>query len=438
MVAGRELPDAPGTGQRRAYGYTAAAQEEHAYQGIRTMKAESPPGDHPQLVVEAFNDPVGEPGFDVGEDAVLVFPDSSSGLYEGSELGAGGPGEPAVQFLECGVFGGLFEDGREGFLEQVGAVQRGVVFLDRGELIPLLGGEVPWVFEQGVSGLLDRGGLLGIVALLEAADFVPAYLVDSLRSELEDVKEVKDDLRIWRLGLYGLDESGGHVDGDELDLACPVFSELIEESVERLGALALGSPDDAVFIMVDDSSDVAVPFAKAELIDADALEAVEPMGVELVGDNALYDIAYGPPRDAHHPGHFGLVGDLGEVGGHLFKVPGEAAIGPGPGNQFDTNTAAGTLHAPWNVFDDDPDRADTEVDPAHRFVPVVIAGTDLVAARAAWDLPRRPHPNDKRQTIKIEPFDEKTGNPDQFSDKLVGAHVFLPAFRALLQTPESR
>ena len=438
-VIGREdLPGAPWSGKRRVHRHAAAAQEEHADQGVGAMEAEGPIDDHSQLVVEALDDTVGEPGFDVGENIVLVLSNGLGGRDERFEPGARGPGEPSIQFPLGVVEGGLFEDGGEGLLEQVGAVEGGVVLLDRGELIPLLGAEVPGVLEQGVPGLLDRGGFFGSVKLFEVVDLISADLIDSIGSESEDVEEVEDDLSPRHLGLYGLDEGGGHIDGDDLNHSRPFLSELIEESVKCLGVLTLGGPDDAMLVVIDDGGDVAMALAKADLVDADTLETVEPPWVESFGDDALDDVAHGAPGDAHHPGDLCLVGDLGEVGGHLFEGSGETAAGPCPGNQLYTDAAVRTLHAPWCVFEDEPDRADTEVNPADWITTAVVAGADLPAAGTARPAPGRLHREDDTDLLKIYSGDEKTGDSDQDSGKLGDAHGFFPAFGRFCEHQKAR
>ena len=111
------LPGTPWAREGRFGCYAAAAQEEHSDEGARAVKTEGAPGDHSQFVVEPFDDPVGESGFDVGEDAVFVFADCLGGRYEGAELGSGSPCEPTVQLFSGGVGTGFIEDSGEGFLE---------------------------------------------------------------------------------------------------------------------------------------------------------------------------------------------------------------------------------------------------------------------------------------------------------------------------------
>jgi len=157
------LPSTPRTRQRRVGSYTSAGEEEHSDESAGTVKPESAAGDHSELVVEAFGETVGKLGVDVGEDAIFVFSDGFCCFHERFEFGAGGPGEPAVQLLFGVIAGGFFEDGGERFLEQVGTIERSVVFLDSAELVPLFGAEVPWVFEQNESRLLDCGSFGRIV-----------------------------------------------------------------------------------------------------------------------------------------------------------------------------------------------------------------------------------------------------------------------------------
>jgi len=177
-----DLPSTPRAGQWRIGGYAPTGEEEHSDESTGTVKPESAAGDHSELVVEAFGETIGEFGVDVGEDAIFVFPDGSCCFHERFEFGAGGPGEPAVKLFFGVVTGSFFEDGGEGFLEQVGTIERSVVFLDSAELVPLFGAEVPWIFEQNESRLLDCGGLGRIVEFLEATHHLPAYFVNSFGS----------------------------------------------------------------------------------------------------------------------------------------------------------------------------------------------------------------------------------------------------------------
>ncbi len=428
------LPVTPGSREGRFYHHTPAAQEEHTYQGIRAVKSEGASGDHSQLVVEAFDEAVGEPGFDIGEDAVFVFADSLCGCNERPEFGSGGPGEPTVQLLSGLVLGGFVEDGGEGFLEQVGAVEGGVVLLDSGELVPLLGGEIPGILEQGVSGFLYRGGFFGVVEFLEITDHLPSYFVDGVGGELLHVESIEDDLCLWCFGLDGLDECGGHVDGDAFEQGGALLPQLVEKGVEGLGAFPLGGPDNTFGVVVDDGGDVFVPLAKAELVDAYVPELVEPFGVEFVGDDALYDVSHGAPGDAHHTRYLGLVGDLGEVCGHLLEGSCEATPRPSPRDQLHADSAVGTLHASRGVLEDEPHRADAEVDPSDRLVAMVVAGAYPPALGASRQTPGGFHRKNDTGVTKVDTGDEKAGYTDKDSGKLGDAHCSPPLSGVLVDT----
>ena len=63
-----------------------AAKVEHADQGLRTVEAEGASRDHAQLVVESFDDAVGEPLLELGDDVVEVLADDACRLHERLEL----------------------------------------------------------------------------------------------------------------------------------------------------------------------------------------------------------------------------------------------------------------------------------------------------------------------------------------------------------------
>ena len=417
------LPGAPGSRQRRIDGNAAAAKKEHSNQGACAVETEGASGDHSQLVIESFDEAVGEFRRNVSEDAGLVLTNRPCDLDEGFELGAGSPGEPTLQLAGGVIRGGFQEYRSEGFLEQVSAIEGCIVLLDSGEFVPLFVGKVPRVFEQGVPGLFDRSGFFSVVDRPELPNFFSPHVVDSFGCELEDVEEVVNDFGFRCLVPNGLGEGGGHIDGDDFDLLGPLLPELFEECVEGFGALTLFGPDDAARFVVDDSGNVAMVLSIAEFVHADALEAVESFRVELVGNDAFYDVAHGAPGDAHHFCDLCLVGNLCEIGGHLFEGPGEAAPRPRPWDHLHADAAVRALYAPRSVFEDEPHRADTEMYPPDRFAAMVVPGTYPPALRAARQTPGRLHRQNDTIFPEVDSCNEKTGNPNQNSGKLCDAHV---------------
>ncbi len=432
------LPSAPGAGESWVGDYTAASEKEHSYESTGAVKSESTTGDHSEFVIEAFGESVGEFGFDVGEDAVFVFSDGSCCLHERCESGARGPGKPAIQFFLGIGDARFFEDGGKGFLEQVGAVERSVVFLDGAEFVPFFRGEIPRVFEQCETGLLDRSGLFGIVELLEATDHSSSHFVDIFGSEFEYVEEVENDLRLWCFVPDGLDVTAGHVDGDGFYFCQAFRTEFIEECVESIRALSLSSPNDTFADVVYNGGDVAVPFSVAEFVDADLFQIIESLGVELIVDDSFDDVSDGTPGNTHNPGDVGFVGNLSEIRRHLLEGSSEATICPCPRNKLDTDVAVRAFYSSRRVFKNNPGYTDAEVYPSHGSVAMIVAWPDLLTFRTTRVSPGWFDSDDKTISIKIDTFDEKTGNPDKFSDKLVGAHCFLPGFGGFCRHPKTR
>jgi hypothetical protein len=65
-----------------------AAEEDHPDEGLVRVKPIRPTGDHPDLGVEAFDETVGQPSSDVGQDAGQVLADRAGRLDEGRKLRA--------------------------------------------------------------------------------------------------------------------------------------------------------------------------------------------------------------------------------------------------------------------------------------------------------------------------------------------------------------
>ena len=67
---------------------SAAAEEEHRDQRLRGVEAEGAASDHSQTIVEAFDDTVGQPVADVGQDSVAMLADGAGDADERLEARA--------------------------------------------------------------------------------------------------------------------------------------------------------------------------------------------------------------------------------------------------------------------------------------------------------------------------------------------------------------
>ena len=308
------------------------------------------------------------------------------------------------------------------------------MFLDRRELVPLLGFEVPWVFEQGVLGFLDSSSFFGGVEVFEFVDLLSTHLVNSLGSELEDVKKIKNDLRPRHLGLDGLDETCGHVDGNGFEFGAAFGTEFVEEGVESVGVLSLGSPNDSFADVVYDCGDVAMPLSVAEFVDTDAFQIIESLGVQLVFHDPLNDVSYSPPGYSHNSGNLGFVGDLSQVSGHLLEGSGETTIRPCPRNKLYADAAVGTFHSPRRIFEHDSHGTKTEMYPTRWIFAMIVAWTNLAAPRTTRFFPGRSYTDYDTIALKSDASYEKIGNVDKNSGKLVDAHCFPSVLRVVVDT----
>jgi len=68
-----------------------------------------------------------------------------------------------------------------------------------------------------------------------------AHLVDGFVGHLLNVKSVENDLCLRDLFPHGTDECRGHVHGDDLDLFALLQPQFLEEGIEGVRALALGT-----------------------------------------------------------------------------------------------------------------------------------------------------------------------------------------------------
>jgi hypothetical protein len=120
-------------------------------------------------------------------------------------------------------------------------------------------------------------------------------------------------------------------------------AQLREELVEGGGVLAGPPPHDLLTAMVGDQGQVVVALLPADLVDPDVDQAVQPVGVQLVGDDSLADPPDGVPVQAQEPGDRGLVGPGGQERGHVLQVAGEPAAVPGKGHRLSHHPMGGAV-----------------------------------------------------------------------------------------------
>jgi hypothetical protein len=131
------------------------------------------------------------------------------------------------------------------------------------------------------------------------------------------VERVKADLRIRDGGADGAPVLAAHVDRHGADGGLAV-AELVEEALQSGAVAARRAPHDGAAAVIGDRGQEAVTAPVADLIDADAQQAVEAVAVEVVGDDALHDCANGAPADPQQPG------DRRER--HLLAQPGDRVL----------------------------------------------------------------------------------------------------------------
>jgi hypothetical protein len=134
-------------------------------------------------------------------------------------------------------------------------------------------------------------------------------------------------------------------------------------------------PDDAAAVVVGDDRDVLVVTAVAQLVDADSLQAAEPVLRPEPCDDALDDQADGLPGDRHHRRDRRLVGALREVRHDLLERVREARACRRPRHHLRRHAASWALDAPRLILERDGETADVEVPP--------LATSPVVARRAA-------------------------------------------------------
>ena len=113
------------------------------------MEAVGSAGEQASLVVEAFDNAVGEPVADIRDDVVEMLADRFRGVDEGRQTRTAGPGEPLLELGLDDVWLTPIEDGGEVLLEEIGTIESCIVFLQSDMRSPWLGVRFQGFFSSG-------------------------------------------------------------------------------------------------------------------------------------------------------------------------------------------------------------------------------------------------------------------------------------------------
>jgi hypothetical protein len=138
----------------------------------------------------------------------------------------------------------------------------------------------------------------------------PADLFKGVGGEFHDMERVVTDDGFGCVTFFAhrLRECWCHIHRNRCDLLGTLGSELVEEPVERFGALPLGAPHDLARAMIRDKGEILVVFPPRDLIDPDLEKAVETPRVQFGSNNTFNDSAHGAPCDPDQAGDRGLIG----------------------------------------------------------------------------------------------------------------------------------
>src|SRR5204863_3359257 len=136
------------------------------------------------------------------------------------------------------------------------------------------------------------------------------------------------------------------------------------EVLQGLAPLAFFDPHHSAGVVVGDHGEVLVAAAIGDLVHPDPIQALEPVGVDMVSHDAAHDVVDRFPAAAQQRGGGRLVGPLHQPGDHVFEVAGVAGAGPSPGDLFGADPPAPAAIEPADVaFDPHPAHACVQVPP---------------------------------------------------------------------------
>ena len=161
------------------------------------------------------------------------------------------------------------------------------------------------------------------------------YLIHRLVESLDDMEAIQDELSVGAMFFDGIDEGFAHVAASPGQLFFLVIAErLFEEPVDGLAGLALTDPKNPRAVKVVNNSDVLVPFAVGDLIDADGFEPSNSVAVAYARDRAMKDVGKGGRRHAEQLRGSPLCHQLGVSEHQVLDAIGDTGALFGPRDLF--------------------------------------------------------------------------------------------------------
>jgi hypothetical protein len=172
--------------------------------------------------------------------------------------------------------------------------------------------------------------------------FGPANRVDGVVDQLDDVEFVKGDLGVGEALRGAGNEGRAHVDahlGDGLGISA-MGRQVLSESVNRAGVLAIGDEQNAAAKEIDKQADIVVATPRRRLIEGHAAD----LGVIGAIASRLDVVVDDPPQPGvpliDHPCDNGHRHRLHHGHHQRLEQQREAAVRPRPGNRYLLDPAA--------------------------------------------------------------------------------------------------
>jgi hypothetical protein len=211
-----------------------------------------------------------------------------------------------------------------------------------------------------------------------------------------------------------------------------VGAEGVEEAFQGGAGHALPGPDDrAVAVVVGDHGQVAVTLTVGDLIDPDAVQALQAGIVQVLSHHAHRDGGHRLPGAAQQSGDGGLVGALGQVGHDIFEVAGEPGTRTGPGHGLGADPLAVPAGQPADLgLQVQPRGAEVQVPPAASSP--VINRSGRPATRTAQPATSAAQGDHDPAGAELDPGHVGAGDGEHLVECGRGAHASAPPVRLRL------
>jgi len=135
------------------------------------------------------------------------------------------------------------------------------------------------------------------------ADLLTTDLIQGIQAVPDQVEAVEHQPGLRKVLTDGVGIGRPHVTADSADRTATALVEPLEEGIDGFALALLSDPNDAAAFQIVDQSQIRVPLAAADFIDADGVERHPLTALQAFGNGEAHNLRHGLPVQAEIRSH---------------------------------------------------------------------------------------------------------------------------------------